>query len=667
MRAALAPSLYNGAPFREKGFMMEYYRLSEGLNNYKLVPISEDVWSHIKTNNKDYYRSLYIYNDEHYTQWKKTGSVSGIKNTKTNRLFFDFDSGENVTAAKEDAATLVTRLIKDGVSPDNIQIAFSGSKGFSVEIETTEQFSPEEFKNITFALAKDLKTFDRVVNDANRIIRIVGTKHPKSGLYKIPLTINQLTELPVDIIKGLASSDEVDADVMTGWVPIKLPTGLVKLKETVKVEKKKSEAISHDLDMSLKPKWLSEVRFAIQEGYFPSGQGKRNHAFMILASTYRKQGFNKEVVYRMLKGVAEVQAQRNNSERYPDDELWNNVIQVVFSEHWKGGIYKDSEDSFLIETAERLGLKITKEEEHTVTASSVSDIFKRFAMNIEKNTMKLGIQTIDENITVTTSMLVGLLAAPSAGKTSLSLNILNSNSKRNINSIFFSLDMGAPLVFQRLIQKHTGHTSKKIFQMYKENNPEVDKFNNIISKEYSNVKFCFRSGITVEGMRQIITEENEKLDPQNKVKLVVIDYLECIQGPFSDATANTGLISQQLKDLANELECTVLLLLQPQKQAGDPSDELLSYRKIKGSSAIEQAASIVLTMWRPGFSAQRPEDDRYMTVAAVKNRMGQLGAFDFGWEGLKGTITELDDYEREELDELRKRKQLEKLAQKDDL
>lgn len=647
---------------------MDYYRLSEGLNKYKLVPISEDIWNHIKTNNKDYYRSLYIYNDEHYKQWKATGSVSGIKNTKTNRLFFDFDSGENLSWAKEDAVTLTTRLIKDGISSDNIQIAFSGSKGFSVEVETKTLFTPEEFKNITFALAKDLKTFDRVVNDANRIIRVVGTKHPKSGLYKIPLTVNQLSELPVEIIKEMASTDEVDADVMSGWVPVEIPQGVIKLKETVKIEKKKSEVITHDLDMSLKPKWLSEVRYALQEGYFPTGQGHRNHAFMILASTYKKQGFNKEVVYRMLKGVAEVQAQRNNSERYADDELWNNVVNVIFSENWKGGIYKDSEDPFLLETAERLGLKVNKEdEEQTVSASSVSDIFKRFAMNIDKNTMKLGIQTIDENITVTTSMLVGLLAAPSAGKTSLSLNILNSNSKRNINSVFFSLDMGAPLVFQRLIQKHTGYTSKKIFQMYKDGNPEVEKFNSIIEKEYANVKFCFKSGITVDGIKSIIVDQNEKLDPQNKIKLVVIDYLECIQGPYSDATANTGLISQQLKDLANELECTVLLLLQPQKQAGDPSDELLSYRKIKGSSAIEQAASIIFTMWRPGFSAQKPEDDKYMTVAAVKNRMGQLGSFDFGWEGLKGIITEIDDLEKEELDELRKRKQLEKLSQKDDL
>lgn len=648
--------------------MANYIRLSEGLNSYKLIPSNSDIWDHIKTNNKDYYISIFNYNEDQYKQWKSTGSVAGIKDVTTNKLFWDFDYGQNLSTAKEDAATLVTRLIKHGIKEDNIQIAFSGQKGFSIQVDTNNKFTPEEFKNVTFALANDLKTFDKVVNDPNRIVRVVGTKHNKSGLFKIPLTANQLSELQIDDIKRIASSiDDIDTDVMNGWHPIELPDGIFKLKTSIKSEKK-VQLVEHELDMSLKPKWLSEVRYAIQEGYFPTGEGKRNHAFMILASTYKKQGFNKQLVYRMLKGVAEVQAQRNNSERYPDKELWSNVVEVVFSPNWKGGIYKDSEDSLLVETAQRLGLKIKNEDNsELVNAISVSDVFKRFAQNIDKNTIKLGIDIIDENITVTTSMLVGLLAAPSAGKTSISLSVLNSNSLRNINSIFFSLDMGAPLVFQRLIQKHTGFNSKKIFEFYKNNDSKTQEFSKIIDEQYKNVKFCFRSGVTVDDIKQYIIQENEKLDNTNKIKLIVIDYLECLVGPYSDPTANTGLISQQLKDLANELELTVLLLLQPQKHAGDPSDELLSYRKIKGSSAIEQAASIILTLWRPGFSPQKPEDDRYMTIAAVKNRMGQLGSFDFGWEGLRGDITELDELEKQELNELRKIKQLEKAASNNEL
>jgi len=227
--------------------------------------------------------------------------------------------------------------------------------------------------------------------------------------------------------------------------------------------------------------------------------------------------------------------------------------------------------------------------------------------------------------------------------------------------MFFSLDMGAPLVYQRLIQRHTGLSGKKIFEMYRNGDSRLKEFEKRVGDEYKNVKFCFRSGITVDDVRSMILQQQEQ--DGERAKLIVIDYLECLHGPFSEATANTALIAQQLKDLANELEVCILLLLQPQKRAGDPADELLSMRNIKGSSVIEQACSVIFTMWRPGFSPKNPEEDKYLTIAVVKNRMGQLGSFDFSWNGLTGDITELVEEERVELNEIRKRRALEKVKE----
>jgi hypothetical protein len=85
-------------------------------------------------------------------------------------------------------------------------------------------------------------------------------------------------------------------------------------------------------------------------------------------------------------------------------------------------------------------------------------------------------------------------------------------------------------------------------------------------------------------------------------------------------------------------------------------------RNIKGSGQIEQAASVILTMWRPGFGPNNVEDDRFMSLAVVKNRMGQLGKYDFSWDGLRGTIGHLSDEGRVDLEELIKRRALEKAA-----
>lgn len=639
--------------------MTSYVRLCEGFNRYTLIPSSEDIWKHIKSNNTDYYLSLYQYDETGYRQWQKTNSVKGITNVTTNKLLFDFDKADAPDEARKDAIELVTRLLKFGVKQDNIQIAFSGNKGYNVEILTNKSLTPEEFKATVFSLAKDLKTFDTVVNDPQRIVRIVGTKHNKSGLYKMPLSVSQLTELSTEQIKVLAKDiDNIDTDIMEGWHEIEIPEGIIKTKVESEPKVLTVEKLI-DLDMSLKPKWMTEAKFALQEGFFQAGE--RNTAFMILASTYKNQGFNKEIVYRMLKGMAELQARRSGQERYSDEELYNNIVDVVFSPGWKGGTYSYENTPLLQDVSARLGLKPPKEDEKVlVPVKSVSAIFKKFATEIDKNTIKLGIPAIDSKVRVTTSMLVGLLAAPSAGKTSVSLSILNEASKSNIKSVFFSLDMGAPLVLQRLIQKHARLNSKAIYSMYQNSDNEIGKIETTLDSEYKNVSFCFKSGITTQDIRDYIVKEQDTSG--EKVRLVVVDYLECLQGPYSDATANTSIIAQQLKDIANDLEVCIVLLLQPQKHAGDPSSELLSYRNIKGSSAVEQAASVIFTMWRPGFSPKNPAEDKYLSIAVVKNRMGSLDLFEFSWDGLTGELNELDELQQGELDALKKRKAAEKAA-----
>jgi KaiC/GvpD/RAD55 family RecA-like ATPase len=638
---------------------VKYVRLVQGLTKSKLIPITENIWDHIISNDKDYYVSIYNYNDDHYKKFKETGSVSGIRDVTTNKLVFDFDDNDNTENARQDAITLVSRLISAGIPENTIQVTFSGNKGFGVQVDTIEEFTPEEFKNITSGLAGDLKTFDKVVSDPNRIIRVVGTKHQKSKLYKMPISVAQLAEMDVETIKKFAASlNNVDEDLIDSWTTINLPPKILDLKN--KKEQKQSEVIVSDLDLSQKPKWLSDAKYALQQGFFKNGE--RNTAFMILASTYKSQGFPKEIIYRMLKGVAELQAKRNNSERYSDEELYNNIVEVVCSPNWKGGTYSYENTPLLQEVTKRLGLKVPKKEElPLVPVSSVSSIFKKFATEIELNTIKLGIDEIDRDIRITTSMLVGLLAAPSAGKTSVSMSVLNTVSKAGLRSIFFSLDMGAPLVFQRLIQKHTGIHSNKLFEMYRKADPKIFEFENKIAEEYKNVSFCFSSGVTVEDIREMILAEQDRTG--EKVKLIVVDYLENISGPYSDPTANTALIAQKLKDVANELELTVLLLLQTQKQGGDPSDELVSMRSIKGSSAIEQACSVIFTMNRPGFSPKNPEDDKYLSILVVKNRMGQLSSYDFKWDGLTGSIRSLTEEERSELHEFKKKKATEKAQQ----
>ena len=628
-----------------------YIRLTKGLaDKGKLIPVNEDIYKHIKTD-KDYYTSMFEYTEEHKKQFEETGSVAGMSGLTTNKLIFDFDSQE-VEKAQADAKKLVQKLKGFNIPEDGINVYFSGKKGFHVEVHTKERFKSNELKTIAKELAKGLKTFDDVIYNDNRIIRIPHTKHNESGLYKTPLAIEELNNLSMDEIREIAKEDYEPEKPQI----IDLPDRITALKGTV-VEAQKTlveeSSLLTDIDLTKKPKWLSHWKYALTYGFFPNGQ--RSNALMIIAATYKSQGLPKEVTYRVLKGAAELQAKRFNCAKFDSDEIWENIIGQVYGQNWQGKTY--SEDNFPQPIQDYLiknGFpRRTEANEPVFTKTSdVFAVFKDFAENIDKNTITTGIESLDDKVQMTTGMLCGLVGAPSAGKTSISLEILRNNSLKGEDCAFFSMDMGANLVFQRLAQKVTGYDSKKLFHIFKEDQKdEIAKIRYKIDRDFKNVDFCFKTALTTEKIKEALINKQEATG--KKTRLCVIDYLECISSGISDPTAKISEIAQELKDIAIELDICILLLLQPPKRVGDPSKKILSYTDIKGAATVGQACSIVMSLWREGFNPEKVEQDKYISFAALKNRMGQLCQIDCIFDGLKGDVYEMDDCDKEELEQIR--------------
>jgi replicative DNA helicase len=647
-----------------------YRRLCTTLNDKgKLIPSTANVYDYVKDQKKDYYLGLYLYNEDQKKKFyskvekvnKKTGEVEetingakGINDVVTDKLVFDFDSKTNLEQAKSDTIELVDRLKTKGIDPEKLCITFSGNKGFGVEVLTNQEFTPEEAKSIAIGIAGDLDTFDPVIFNASRIIRVPFTRHQESNLCKLPLEYDELKETPLDEILTMAK-DLYEPEVVGSTVTI--PSSLLKLKEVKKKEVRQVSAEdAADLDLYNKPKWLSNWKYAIQEGFFP--EGIRNHSLMILAATYRGQGFNKITAYRMLKGAAELQSQRTGQERYSDEEIWMNIIEQVYDSGWNGGTY--AEDNFpenLKEYLTDIGIPRSneKEEEFFVKANDVFDTFENFAENIEKNTIKTGIEELDRLCRITTSMLVGVLGAPGAGKTATILNILESHSGGGEESILFSLDMGKPLIYQKLAQKKTGLPAEEIFKIFvNKNEKKKQEIKHSIDKSYANMQMCFKTGATVDDIKKYIMAYEQQTG--KKVRLIVVDYLEKLVGPFSDATANSGYNAAKLQEVCNELELCCLLLLQPQKMAGDPSEPLLTYRRVKGASVIEQDCRVIFSVFREGYHPQSYDEDNFITYAVLKNTMGTLGSVDCYWTGRTGSVDPIDDDGRAELKKLRKRK-----------
>ena len=655
--------------------MSKYRRLTDGLNRIgKLIPADANPYDYVKDKNKDWYLSIYKYSEDHKKMAeemvtvdgrKRKRGITGIEDVTTNVLGFDLDLKNDLEKARKETVMVCERLDSMGIPFDRQNISFSGGKGFSVVVYHDKELTPKEHRNIADNIAHDLKSFDTSLYNASRIFRLDYTKHNKSGLYKTPLAFDELRSMTIEEIKGIAKDSYDTETPVTTYLPKKVFEFKDKSIEPV-IEKEPSDLnIKHSIDFTKKPTYLTDVKYALHKGFIPEGQG--NTGMMILAATYKHVGFDKTDAYHMLKAVNEKRSEIYGIEKRSKKEIYKEVIDVVYSPHWKGGTYNDKENDLLIKTARHFNIT---EKGNIVEINQVKNRFIDFAENINKNVIRTGIRSLDESIMITTGMMVGLLAAPSAGKTSMATKIVENLSKNDQNVLFLSLDMHDTLLYSRLLQRVSGlDISKKLrskIETDKNYNPEysftTDKelesaFGNV-ENLYKNVNFDFTRGCTIESIEENIKASKAKYG--DKLKMVVVDYLEKVRGPYSDATANSGYVASRLSDLASTYDVAILLLLQPQKSAGDPSEELLSMRKVKGASVIEQDCRVILTMWRPGFSPKDSVNDCYASVAVVKNNMGPVTQIDFGWSGLKGEFKELTQNERDNLETLRENRRAEK-------
>lgn len=652
---------------------MEYRRLTTALEDKgRLIPVTDSPSQHgakLGTPYKEYYTSIYKYGENHHQQFLKTGSVKGIFDLVIDRLVFDFDGKLNKeTPAPElalsDTIEVCNRLLSFGIEEKDLRIAFSGACGFHVEVYLEEDLTESEFKLITRNIANGLNSFDSKICNPSRIFRVVGSVNLKTGLYKVPLTFSQLKSLSISEIQEKAKSLHNVKKEDFNWEVIKLPESIKKLTE---VKEKKVVNLMDlgelNIDFTKKVKGWSNCKWALTQGVGVK-PGDRHEQLLCIAATARALNYTSEQAFYLAKNAMKLGVKRYGGEKCEDGDIGRDV-NSVYAESWLGGTFscRDGKTQWLTDFCHSLGKNKCKHNEDESCFIEMDDFahkFTDFAVNIDKNTLKLGVPPIDEKVMITTSMLVGLLGAPSTGKTTLLLNFLEQSNKDKIESVFFSMDMGLPLVYLRLIQKHFGIQKDQVFDMFLNDPSRVQNIIQTIKDKYTKTKFSFKTGLTVEGMKNAVLDHQDRTG--NKVKLIGVDYLECISGEFSDATANTALIANQLKDIANDLDVCVMLLLQTQKQSGDPSDSLLSMRNVKGSSVVEQACSVILSMSRPGFSPLTPENDIFTTISTVKDRMGSLMSIDCGWNGLTGSIYALPDEHRVLLNQIREAKKAEKQA-----
>lgn len=637
----------------------KYIRLNESLGGYgELVPL--DLLSNkefLKKAIKQYrYKSLYWWPKEakEFADAHGGSMANYDGEAYVDRLTFDFDSKENLQLARVDIDSLFTRLKELNLDATKCcNIDFSGSKGFHVEILLDKDISNEDLKPICITLANHLATFDTVIYDKTRKFRLRGSVHEKTGLYKIPLTIDEFYTLSIDEIKELAKKpreldfnpERVSYDLISSIKPVKQESVVVEddfLSENIK-------GLS-SVNFKMCPPYEPKCVHAMLKGVMITGQGKRNEIFLSLVNYLRNQNKNKHQIIDELKTAAELNHELNPSEgKFTVEEIKTKVNWVFDNPRLSiipGASGISSKNDVIRQHCEAFGTvnqcklhNKAAEAPKVVSISSVSNDFAQFAEDFEKNSVKTGLGIIDDNMKIVTNTTNLIIGAPGSGKTSLALDMMLKANANNFSTMFFSMDMYKNLVFLKIAQKLTDYSQDQILEFFKtRDNEKINEIRDLTDKYYGKSYFDFSKTLSLEDMGRRVQETSEQNNEQ--VKLVIVDYASRILGPYSDKHANATFNALKSVEIAETTNAAWIFLAQVSRAVGDGSTPLRSKRVAKESGDWEETATNVITVWRPFMGAA--DKDTVMRVFLAKNRMGPELERPLHWDGTKGAVWDMD-------------------------
>jgi len=205
------------------------------------------------------------------------------------------------------------------------------------------------------------------------------------------------------------------------------------------------------------------------------------------------------------------------------------------------------------------------------------------------------------------SDLIVLAARPSLGKTSLALNIArNAAINQKACIALCSLEMSREAVVQRLLSSESGVDSRKV---------RLGRFN-----EKDEVKIMEASGVLSEAPIYIddspqlraldIRSKARRLHYERNIDLIIIDYLQLIQGDGKNETRvqEISKITRALKTLARELNVPILAVSQLSRAVEWRASHVPQLADLRESGSIEQDADVVLFIYRDEYYYKSEED-----------------------------------------------------------
>jgi len=243
--------------------------------------------------------------------------------------------------------------------------------------------------------------------------------------------------------------------------------------------------------------------------------------------------------------------------------------------------------------------------------------------------------------------LVVIGGASSMGKTSFALALAyNAAYYTNTPTVIFSYEMSAIQLLRRLASMESEINNKYLVNGTI-NDEEYKKIHTAIRK-IEDLPISIDEG-SITSLAYLAYRIKEYVKNKN-IKLVLVDYLQLVttKSKAGNREQEVSQVARTLKNLAKELNITIIALSQLNRGVGMRNNSKPTLSDLRESGEIEQAADVVMLIYRPEYYGIEFDDNGKSTkgtanIIFAKGRNIGVGEITLTF---KSDITKFINYEK---------------------
>jgi replicative DNA helicase len=216
--------------------------------------------------------------------------------------------------------------------------------------------------------------------------------------------------------------------------------------------------------------------------------------------------------------------------------------------------------------------------------------------------------------------LIILAARPGGGKTALAINIADNVAQAGKRVGIFSLEMSNTELYCRLVgaKAHLGVGSLLQGSFAKYDWPAITEASGRL--ETQPISIDDSGGINTAQ----IWARCKREQATRGLDLVIVDYMQLVEGHGRSLYEKVTAISKEFKKLAKNLKVPVIALCQQNREM-EKSDREPQLSDLRDSGSIEQDADVVMFLWAD-------EGEAVVHGKIAKQRNGPVGKFELGFD-----------------------------------